>query len=99
MVDLRQVHRLIGATGRVSFGRPETMMEMLGVTPGSVTVFGLINDGDHSLEVILDAGLMEHDVINAHPLSNETTTSIAREDLLRFIVATGHEPRILKIAG
>lgn len=98
-VDLKQVHHAIGAAGRVSFGRPEMLMELLGVVPGAVTVFGLINDTQHRVRLFLDAALMEHETINAHPLTNEATTQIARADLLRFLAATGHEPAILKLSA
>lgn len=98
-VDLKQIHHLIGAAGRVSFGKPEMLMELLGVIPGAVTVLGLINDTQCRVRVILDAGLMENDIINAHPLTNEATTSMRSADLLRFIEATGHVPVILKVAA
>jgi len=98
-VDLKQIHGLIGASGRVSFGKPDLLMELLGVIPGAVTVFGLINDTAHRVRVVLDRDLMESEIVNAHPLTNEATTSIARADLLRFIEATGHEPLILKVSA
>ncbi len=98
-VDLKQIHHLIGASGRVSFGKPEALMELLGVVPGAVTVFGLINDTEARVKVVLDSALMENAVVNAHPLTNEATTSIGREDLMRFVEATGHDPVILKVSG
>lgn len=98
-VDLKQIHHLIGAVGRVSFGKPEALMELLGVYPGAVTVFGLINDSAGTVKVVLDSALMQNAVINAHPLTNEATTSIANGDLLKFIKATGHEPLILKVSA
>lgn len=98
-VDLKQIHHLIGAAGRVSFGKPEMLMELLGVIPGAVTVFGLINDTQRRVKVFLDQELMRHDVINGHPLTNEATTSIAAADLVRFVEATGHDPVILKVSG
>jgi len=98
-VDLKQIHHLIGATSRVSFGKPEKLLELLGVVPGAVTVFGLINDGEKQVKIVLDAPLMENQVINAHPLTNEATTSITSGDLIRFIEATGHEPVILKVSA
>ncbi|WP_395449217.1 prolyl-tRNA synthetase associated domain-containing protein [Aminobacter sp. UC22_36] len=98
-VDLKQIHHLIGASGRVSFGKPEALMELLGVVPGAVTVFGLINDSSGKVKLVLDATLMENAVINAHPLTNEATTSIANADLLRFVEATGHDAVILKVSG
>ena len=98
LVDLKQIHHLIGAAGRVSFGKPEKLMELLGVVPGAVTVFGLVNDARQEVKLVLDAALMQNAVINAHPLTNEATTSIAAGDLLTFVKATGHEPVILKVA-
>lgn len=99
VVDLKSIHGLIGAAGRVSFGKPERLMELLGVTPGSVTVFGAINDTEGRVKIILDEKLMEHDLINVHPLTNEATTTIARDDLMRFLKATGHQPSILKLSA
>ncbi|MGS1094842.1 prolyl-tRNA synthetase associated domain-containing protein [Aquamicrobium terrae] len=98
-VDLKQIHHLIGAASRVSFGKPEMLMELLGVVPGAVTVFGLINDTQGRVKTVLDAALMENDIVNGHPLTNEATSSIRSADLLRFIEATGHEPVILKVAA
>jgi len=99
VVDLKQIHQLIGAASRVSFGRPEMLMELLGVTPGAVTVFGLINDTAGRITVVLDTALMQHAVINAHPLTNEATTSVAAADLIRFVEATGHDAAILKVSA
>jgi len=98
-VDLKQIHHLIGASGRVSFGKPELLMELLGVVPGAVTVFGLINDTARRVKVVLDQELMSHAVINAHPLTNEATTSIAAADLIKFVEATGHDAVILKVSA
>ncbi len=98
VVDLKSIHQVIGAASRVSFGKPEKLLEYLGVIPGSVTVFGAINDRDHNVQVIIDAYLMKYDVINGHPLTNEATTSIRREDLITFLKSTGHEPRILAVS-
>ena len=96
-VDLKTVHTLIGASGRVSFGRPEALMDYLGVEPGSVTALGAINDDEQQVTFVLDESLMENEIINCHPLRNTATTSIGRDDLLSFIRATGHEPVVLKV--
>jgi len=97
VIDLKRIHTLIGASGRVSFGKPEALMDLLGVVPGAVSVFGLINDTGGRVRLVLDADLMAHEVVNAHPLTNEATTSITSRDLLAFARATGHEPSILKL--
>ncbi|MCF3643271.1 prolyl-tRNA synthetase associated domain-containing protein [Rhizobium sp. TRM95111] len=98
-VDLKTVHGVIGASGRVSFGRPEKLMDYLGVIPGAVTALGAINDSTAKVRIIIDEDLMAYDVINAHPLRNDATTSIGARDLLRFIAATGHEPLVLKVTA
>jgi Ala-tRNA(Pro) deacylase len=99
VVDLKTIHTLIGASGRVSFGKPDMLMELLGVLPGAVTVFGAFNDAEGQVKIVLDERLMREEIINAHPLTNEATTSIRRADLLAFVKATGHEPHILKVAS
>lgn len=99
VVDLKTVHTLIGAASKVSFGKPEKLMEYLGVIPGAVTAFGAINDTDHNVTFVLDAGLMAEDIINCHPLSNDATTSIGRDDLVGFLEATGHTPLVLKVTA
>jgi Ala-tRNA(Pro) deacylase len=98
-IDLKGLHRLLGASGRFSFGSSDLLLELLGVAPGSVTPFGVLNDTEARVTVVLDATLMEHAVINAHPLTNTMTTSIAREDLVKFLEATGHPPRIERASG
>ena len=98
-VDLKTVHAVIGAASRVSFGKPEKLMEYLGVIPGAVTAFGIINDTGNRVKIIIDEDLMAFDVINGHPLRNDATTSIGAKDLMRFIEATGHEPLVLKVTS
>lgn len=90
-VDLRALEKSIGAA-RVSFGKPDLLLEVLGVTPGAVTTFSLINDrGDEPrVTFAIDAALLRHDVIHCHPLHNEATTAISTEDLMRFVAACGH---------
>ena len=93
-VNLKSLHKILGCA-RLSFGKPELLLEVLGVTPGSVTALALINDRDRQVTFVLDEKLMAFDTINCHPLENTATTNIARDDLLRFIRACGHEPRIV----
>ncbi|MBL8573368.1 MAG: prolyl-tRNA synthetase associated domain-containing protein [Hyphomicrobiaceae bacterium] len=97
-IDLKKIHERIGANGRVTFGKPELMWELLGVIPGSVTPFGVVNDRQRVITVVLDAEMMRHDVLNYHPLENNATTSIARADLIRFLEATGHPPKIIAVS-
>ena len=89
-LKLNQLHKLIG-TRRLSFASAELMVECLGVTPGSVTAFALMNDTDQRVRFIVDAALMQHDPLNFHPLVNTATTAIPREDFRKFVALTGHE--------
>ena len=93
-IPLKGLHTHLGC-GRLSFGKPELLLEMLGVTPGSVTAFALINDREANVRFILDAALMKEDPINFHPLENNATTAISPEDFLTFARACGHEPEIV----
>jgi Ala-tRNA(Pro) deacylase len=97
VIDLKTLHKVIGST-RLSFGRAELMEEALGVTPGSVTVFALINDTAHRIRLVLDAGLFRHEVVNFHPLTNDATTAIASRDLDRFVRGLGYDPIIVDFA-
>ncbi|MBM3484529.1 MAG: prolyl-tRNA synthetase associated domain-containing protein [Alphaproteobacteria bacterium] len=95
-IELNAIAKLIGAA-RLSFGKPELLMEVLGVTPGSVTPFALVNDREVRVTVVLDAGMMRLDLLNYHPLTNTATTAIRPTDLRRFIVSTAHQPTELEL--
>lgn len=90
-VDLKRLGEALGA-GRLSFGSPERLRRVLGVEPGSVTPFALVNDATRVVRLALDRGLAEGGPLNAHPLVNTMTTAIALADLLRLFEATGHVP-------
>jgi Ala-tRNA(Pro) deacylase len=93
-IDLKRLHTVIGS-GRLSFGSPELMAQTLGVTPGSVTAFGLINDVDRRVRFVLDAALAQADPVNFHPLSNDATTAAPTAGLLRFCAELGVTPMIV----
>ncbi len=95
-VDLKTLSKRLGA-GRLSFGKPELLMSTLGVAPGSVTAFAVINDTGGQVKVVFDQALMAYDSVNCHPLENTATSNIARHDLLRFIRSTGHDPRVMAL--
>lgn len=97
-IDLKKVHELIGAQGRVSFVQAGQLEEVWGVKPGAVTPFGAINDAAGLVTVVLEATLMRDPLINAHPLVNTMTTAISRDDLVAFLEAVGHPPRIVAFA-
>ncbi|HYB11762.1 MAG TPA: prolyl-tRNA synthetase associated domain-containing protein [Alphaproteobacteria bacterium] len=94
-VDLKRLRRQLGAKKTLSFGNPELLMDLLGVTPGSVTPFGVVNDRGGRVKVVLETRMMACDPLNYHPLVNSQTTSISPQDLLAFLRSTGHEPLIL----
>ena len=98
-VDLKTVHQIVGGASKFSFGKPEKLMEYLGVIPGAVTAFGVINDVGQNVTIVLDEELMKNDIINCHPLVNDATTSISRDDLIRFVEATGHKANVLKVTA
>ena len=97
-IDLKAAPVKIGSK-RLTFGKAELLMEILGVEPGSVTPFGLINDRAIKTNVILDHAMMQCSVLNFHPLKNDATTSISNADLLKFIRACGHMPRIVAVSA
>ncbi|WP_460449838.1 prolyl-tRNA synthetase associated domain-containing protein [Alsobacter sp. SYSU BS001988] len=97
VIDLKKLHERVGGAGRVSFGSAELLMEVLGVEPGSVTPFAVLNDSGKRATVVLDARLMEHERINVHPLVNTMTTGVSRSGLVRFLEATGHAPLVVEI--
>ena len=92
-IDLKRLGETLGA-GRLSFGSPERLAKYLGVEPGSVTPFAVINDNEHKVTLVLDAGLKgpADGPVNAHPLTNTMTSALSLADLLRFFEATGHQP-------
>jgi Ala-tRNA(Pro) deacylase len=98
-IELKSLHRLLGATGRFSFASAELMRELLGVEPGSVTPFAAINDKAGRVTVVLDAAMMTNEMLNFHPLTNTRTTTISRTGLLKFLEVTGHPPRIAPVAA
>jgi Ala-tRNA(Pro) deacylase len=98
-IELKGLHRQLGASGRFSFGSSNLLREVLGVEPGAVTPFGAINDTQGRVTIVLDTPMMEHETLNYHPLVNTMTTSIKRGDLLKFLDSTGHVPRIERVSG
>jgi Ala-tRNA(Pro) deacylase len=99
VIELRSLHRLVGASGRFSFGSAELLRETLGVEPGSVTPFAAINDKAPLVVVVLDAAMMANEVLNFHPLINTATTTVSRAGLVKFLESTGHPPRIEAVSA
>lgn len=92
-IKLNQVHKSL-KSGRLSFGSEEFLWEKLGVRPGSVTLFALINNRPPSLKLIIDKAIFENEIINFHPLLNNATTSIKTKDIGKFIKYWGGEAMI-----
>jgi Ala-tRNA(Pro) deacylase len=97
-VEMKSLHKRIGSK-RLSFGKADLLWEVLGVRPGSVTPFALINDRDHRVKVVLDAWMMDQETLNYHPLENTATTTVSNADLLRFIADCGHEPQVVDLVA
>lgn len=97
-IDLKRLHTVIGSA-RLSFGSPERMGETLGVAPGSVTAFGLINDRDRRVRFVLDRTLAEADRLNFHPLTNTATTTVTREGFRAFLAALDVRPIVVDFAS
>jgi Ala-tRNA(Pro) deacylase len=95
-VDMKDLRRRIGSA-QLSFGRPELLKEVLGIEPGSVTPFAVINDTEQRVNVVLDAEMMSFPVLNFHPLTNTATTSVTPEGLAAFIRSCGHEPAVVAL--
>lgn len=95
-LDLNALAKMIGAP-RFSFGKAALMVETLGIAPGAVTPFALMNDKDLRVSAVFDKAMMEGGILNFHPCRNDKTMGIAAEDLLKFAKSTGHEPRLVEL--
>ena len=98
VIDLKRADRVIGSA-RLSFGNEGLLRDVLGLTPGSVTAFGLINDRDHRVTFVLDHRLAEADIVNFHPLTNTATTAMAQADFRRFLTLVDHRPLIVDFSA
>jgi Ala-tRNA(Pro) deacylase len=94
VIDLKRLHTVIGSA-RLSFGNAQLMETTLGVTPGSVTAFGLVNDSSHRVRFVLDRTLAEADRVNFHPLANTATTTISQAGFRKFLAAVGVSPLVV----
>jgi Ala-tRNA(Pro) deacylase len=97
-IDLKSLHHRIGAK-RLSFGKPELLMQVLGVIAGSVTPFALINDRSRRVRFFIDKTMESATLLNFHPLENNATTSVTPEGLRKFLAATGHGWRSIDLTA
>lgn len=95
-IDLNAAAKTLGCP-RFSFGRPGRLVEALGITPGAVTPFALMNDTAGRVTAVFDEGILGSGPVNFHPLRNDRTTAIAAPDVLRFVRACAHEPLIVAL--
>jgi len=95
-IDMGRLAKAIGSA-RLSFGQPDLLQAVLGVMPGAVTPFALINDRERRVQPLLDQAMLAHAELNYHPLTNRATTTIGATDLLKFLEACGHRPQILDL--
>jgi Ala-tRNA(Pro) deacylase len=98
VIPINRIHSAIGARSRLSFASADSLREYLGVEPGSVTAFAPMNDVRGIVKVIIDEPLLKHDLINCHPLTNTMTTTISKQDLLRFLEHVDHPPAITRLS-
>ena len=92
--DLNRLEKHLGAP-RFSFGKPALLLEVLGLTPGSVTPFALMNDTKKRVTVVLDDEMLKAEKVNFHPLHNAASTTIRADDLVKFVKALGYEPVVV----
>ncbi|NCO03580.1 MAG: prolyl-tRNA synthetase associated domain-containing protein [Alphaproteobacteria bacterium] len=96
-VDIKKLPAIIKSY-RLSFGSSERLWEYLGVRPGSVCPFAIMNDTNHQVKILLDKSMMETNIVNYHPLLNTMTIGLKPTDLLKFIETTGHEAHIVDLS-
>lgn len=89
-IDLKKLEPVLGAT-RLSFGSPDRLLRVLGVTPGSVTPLALVNDLERQVKMVLDAALFNYDLVNCHPLRNDMTTAMTPKDLQKTLESWGYD--------
>lgn len=95
-VDLKALEEKLGGA-RLSFGSPDRLWTYLGIYPGAVCPFAVVNDKNHEIGLVLDAAMMRAETVCYHPLDNAQTIALAPADLLKFFAHTGHSPKILDL--
>ena len=95
-IKIKEVAKKIGAKN-MSFGKPELLAQVLGVIPGAVTPFAVINTGDYNIKVVLDEEMMNNDLLNFHPLENTATTTISSKNLIKFMEYCNQDFEIIRL--
>jgi Ala-tRNA(Pro) deacylase len=96
-VDLKALRRIIGASGNLSFGTAEALWDLLGVRPGAVTPFAVMNDAASNVTFAFERTLLAETMINAHPLHNEATIAVTPDEVIRFVADCGHPPLLFDL--
>ena len=97
-VALNELSKMVGE-GKLSFAPADALDRFLGVSPGAVTILGLVNDTEHAVTAYVDRELWEADVIQCHPLVNTATLVLAPRDIERFLSSGDHRVTVLEIPG
>lgn len=95
-IIIKELAKKIGAKSP-SFGKPDLLMEALGVAPGSVTPFAAVNIKAHDVTIVLDEEMMENELLNFHPLVNTATTTLTPADLIKFLEHCHKHPEIIRL--
>ena len=93
-VKIRDLEKTLGAP-KMSFAKPELLLEAIGVLPGAVTPLAVVNTRPGDLTLVIDASILSAETINCHPLHNEATIALSTEDLGRFLSHIGHAPKLV----
>ncbi|MBF0209891.1 MAG: prolyl-tRNA synthetase associated domain-containing protein [Desulfamplus sp.] len=95
-INIKDIAKKIDAKNP-SFAKPELLFEVMGITPGAVTPFAVVNIKDHKVKIVLDEEMMQHKILNFHPLVNTATTTINSDDLVKFIEHCNQKAEIIRL--
>ncbi|MDZ5456208.1 prolyl-tRNA synthetase associated domain-containing protein [Azohydromonas lata] len=94
-LDLPALATTLG-TSKLSMGSADRLQRVLGITPGAVSVFCLVNDKDRAVELVIDERVWQAEKVQAHPLRNTATVAMDRQSLAGFLALTRHVPTIVQ---
>ena len=100
-IKLNDLAKLVGAPGGFRFADESILYEKLGIKQGSVTIFGVINDRNNDVKLVVDDRLLDgtYDMLYFHPMVNSATTGITPSDLKIFLQKANHEPVLIKLSS
>ncbi len=97
--DSKKAFFLVVTNEAATVSLKDALLELLGVTPGAVSLLALVNDRGHKVVPVIDESLLKAGLVNCHPLSNRRTTSLSAEGILGFFTTTGHLPLRMSFAN